>query len=904
MNSLNAMLVAAASALVPGGAAVNAVRGLVVEPSSAGALVTIVGSLPATFTVFKLTDPLRLVVDLPGADISAVAAPAEGKGPVLGVAAQQFANDRLSVGRVTVALEEGAQYDVAARGNDVVVQVRGAGLSPEAAPASVRTAVAPASAGEIAAPTPASPQGQTSFGPSGAPAPSAAVEPAAARPVAATPPTSDVVKRTVDERAVRRAARALNRVRFARSGTEARVTLVTDAEVPKFEVLELADPPRVAVDLYGVQSTPAKISVSSRVPLVKDARVGKHDDKVRLVIDLAATPGAVSAHRTAAGLWLRIAPKAAAAAVAARPALPWVKDVAFEGGGDGGVVSIALSAVVSYEVTRPNPRTRILTLRGVALPKTLERSLDTTAFAGPVRMVSSFAPPGESETARVVATLDRDVQDEVAVTPLGLHWTLVVPEKAMPAEAVIDGKPVPLTTEAAAAAPKAGAFAAEAPRYAASGAPQKSQYTGRRVSFEFKDIDIHNLLRIIAEVSKKNMVVADDVGGRVTIRLRNVPWDQALDLILRTKGLDKEVMGNIIRVAPLKALEEERKLRLEARKAAEKVEPLKVRIMPVNYARAGEIADKVKSVLTERGEVQVDQRTNVIIAKDTVEALARAELLIRNLDTPTPQVLIEARIVEASARFNQELGVQWGGGVSFLPATGNPTGLAFPSNVLVRGGSSNDVTLGTADVPNWAVNLPAATGTGAGGALGFVFGSAGGAVALNLRLSAMEAQGHVKTISAPKVTTLDNNDATISQGISIPFSQVSAAGVNTAFVEAKLELKVTPHVTADGSVLMKIQASNNQPDPALTGANGQPAISKKEAKTEVMVKDGDTTVIGGIYTRVASTSSASVPLLGRIPVLGWLFKQRTERDTRTELLIFITPHIVNRAQAIAGDSGA
>jgi type IV pilus assembly protein PilQ len=271
---------------------------------------------------------------------------------------------------------------------------------------------------------------------------------------------------------------------------------------------------------------------------------------------------------------------------------------------------------------------------------------------------------------------------------------------------------------------------------------------------------------------------------------------------------------------------------------------------------------------------------------------------VSTLDTQTPQVLIESRIVEANTRMAREVGIQWGGNVQFAPSTGNGTGLAFPNQVRVAGAAGNEGTNGTSPTPNYAVNLPVGIGAGSGGGLGFVFGSAGGALQLNLRLSALESQGVVKTISAPKVTTLDNTTARISQGVSIPFSQVSAAGTNTAFVEARLSLEVTPHITADGSVLMTIKAENNQPDPSNSGANGQPAIQKKEAATQVLVKDADTTVIGGIYVRASSSSQSGVPLLSKIPVLGFLFKNYRELENRTELLIFITPRILNR-QAVA-----
>jgi type IV pilus assembly protein PilQ len=277
----------------------------------------------------------------------------------------------------------------------------------------------------------------------------------------------------------------------------------------------------------------------------------------------------------------------------------------------------------------------------------------------------------------------------------------------------------------------------------------------------------------------------------------------------------------------------------------------------------------------------------------------RAEGLVRNLDTETPQVLIESRIVEASSNFNRAVGVQWGGNAGWTQLNGNPTGLVFPANATTAGAAGQTPNSGTSATPNYAVNLPAAVGQGSGGGIGFTFGSIGGAFNLNLRLTALENQGIVKTISAPRIATIDNKEATIGQGISIPFSQTSAAGVNTTFIEAKLELKVTPHVTADGSILLKIKATNNQPNPQLTGANGQPSISKREAETEVLVKDGETTVIGGIYTRATSNRRSEVPFFSKIPLLGFFFRTTTAQDDHTELLVFITPRILNRAAATA-----
>jgi type IV pilus assembly protein PilQ len=546
-------------------------------------------------------------------------------------------------------------------------------------------------------------------------------------------------------------------------------------------------------------------------------------------------------------------------------------------------VQIKLSGPATWKVDRPDPRSAVLTLDNAKLPRKLERSLDTSALNTPVKMISAFSVPGEGNRVRLVVAADGAIEESVTQGGGALSWQLSVQG---------------VKTEQVAVTQRTAGFTAEAPAYAAEGAPQQARYRGKRVSFEFKDIDIQNLLRVIAEISKKNIVVADDVSGKVTIRLRNVPWDQALDLILRTKNLGKEEVGNIVRIAPLKTLEEEARLRNDRKKSLQQQEDLLVNLLPVNYAVATDMSQRVKDVLSDRGSVTVDTRTNVLIVKDVRANVEKVRALVRNLDTQTPQVLIESRIVEATTSFSRQIGVQWGGRGAATPATGNSTGLIFPNAVNVFGSSPGQSPAGFTGDPNFAVNLPAATNLGIGGALGMTFGSAGGALQLNLRLSAAENEGYVKTISAPKVTTLDNNTARISQGVSIPFSQTSAQGTNTIFIEARLSLEVTPHITQDGSILMSITAQNNQPDPANTGANGQPAIQRKEAQTQVLVKDGDTTVIGGIYVRRGSTATASIPFLSKIPVLGYFFRQNTERDDRQELLIFITPRILNR-QTIA-----
>jgi type IV pilus assembly protein PilQ len=436
-------------------------------------------------------------------------------------------------------------------------------------------------------------------------------------------------------------------------------------------------------------------------------------------------------------------------------------------------------------------------------------------------------------------------------------------------------------------------------------APQ-GKYSGRRIDMDFKDADIHNILRLLADVGKVNIVAADDVSGTVTIKMKNVPWDQALDVVLQAKGLGIMRSGNMIRVAKADQLEKEREQAIAKKKQDLELAPIETRLIPISYANADALAMKADSLKSARGSIVVDERTNVIIARDVAGNLDQIEALVHSLDTQTPQVLVEARIVEATSRYLRDVGIQWGGDLTFSSATGNPTGLAFPSSVGMTGGASdnNTPTAGlspfsnTVANPNFAVNLPGAVGTGTGGALGFTLGSINNILNLNVRLSAAETNGMLRIVSNPRILTLDNREASISQGTLIPFSQISAQGVQTTFLEAKLALKVRPHVTADGSIAMHVVINRDEPDFNQTSARGDPTILKRQAETDLLVPDGATVVIGGIYTRNTGKSVDQVPFFGSIPIIGILFQRRRASDTRSELVIFLTPRIVNRAEAL------
>lgn len=437
-------------------------------------------------------------------------------------------------------------------------------------------------------------------------------------------------------------------------------------------------------------------------------------------------------------------------------------------------------------------------------------------------------------------------------------------------------------------------------------AKSDSRYNGRRIDLDFKDADIHNILRLLSEVGNVNVVTADDVQGSVTIKMRAVPWDQALDVILTSKGLGMVRRGNLIRVAPQTVLEKERELAIAREKQRLALAPLETRLVPVSYAGAQSLQPRVNELLSERGKVAVDERTNILVVRDIPENLDNIEELVRSLDTQTPQVLIEARIVEATTSFTSAFGIQWGGDVVMSSATGNPTGLVFPSDLTVAGGSTDGQTptaglspFGGAVNPNFVVNFPAPVGTGRGGSIGLSMGSLAGNVNFALRLSAFETTGQVRIVSAPRVLTLDNHAAMISQGTSIPYSQVGAQGVQTTFREALLSLDVTPHVTNDGAVSMDVKINRNEPDFNQRSARGDPTILKRQAQTTLLVQDGHTAVIGGIYTRNSGSGFDQVPFLGDIPILGALFHFTSKRDARGELLIFLTPRIVNRGEALS-----
>jgi type IV pilus assembly protein PilQ len=412
----------------------------------------------------------------------------------------------------------------------------------------------------------------------------------------------------------------------------------------------------------------------------------------------------------------------------------------------------------------------------------------------------------------------------------------------------------------------------------------QSRYVGRRISLDFQQADISNVLRLIAEVSGFNIVVGEGVKNKVTMKLANVPWDQALDMLLKMNGLGMIRQGNIVWVDTLTNIAKQQDEEARAKESKAKAEPIVTRVFYIRNLNAQEVQQSLRQYMSPRGVMNFSQASNALIVSDTETKIGIMRQLVDGLDLEVPQVQIEARIVQADTTYTRSLGVQWG--IQNINQMGSSGTSAFKTGTTGLFG---------AQVSDFLVNLPANPGFPSVPGAGFTIGKTDGAL-LDVRLSAGELLGLTKVIAAPKVTTLDKRDAKIAQGESIPFQTTSLQGTQTTFVDANLELNVTPQITSRDPreigklILMKVRATRNA-----VGARSNPAgpsIDRREATTQVLVRDGETMVIGGVFVDTQNNNVAGIPYLSRVPVLGWLFKQKTENVTKQELLIFLTPTIV------------
>lgn len=527
--------------------------------------------------------------------------------------------------------------------------------------------------------------------------------------------------------------------------------------------------------------------------------------------------------------------------------------------GDGRIVISLSNPKAPVNVSREGGKVKVQ-VRNTDLPDQLQRRLDVTDFSTPVQIVDALQE-GDHTTFTITATGDYDYLAYQADN------TLTVNVNALTAEEIEQREDV-------------------------------FKFSGEKLSLNFQDIEVRSVLQLIADFTDLNLVASDTVSGRITLRLKNVPWDQALELILKTKGLDQRQVGNVLLVAPAAEIAAREKLELENQKQISELAPLHTEFIQVRYASATQLfelfnnaAGSEQSVLSERGSVIVDDRTNAIILTDTADRLQEFRKVILQLDIPVRQVLIEARIVTASDDFSEDLGIRWGGAnISQKSSTrynrmgGSLTTLEDLQDVISNGGQG-DIT----SPEHLAVDL----GVLKEGASSFGIGLTGANYLLDLELSALAADGHAEVVARPKVITADKNPALIESGTEIPYQEATSSGAtSTSFKDATLALEVTPQITPDDRIIMEL---NVKQDTVGAIFNGVPSIDTNQIETQVLVDNGQTVVLGGIFTTDKQFSTTKTPFLGDLPYAGRLFRRTEEKDNKTELLIFITPRIIQES---------
>ncbi len=551
-----------------------------------------------------------------------------------------------------------------------------------------------------------------------------------------------------------------------------------------------------------------------------------------------------------------------------------VRDVDFRRGGSGeGRVVVDLSDNAVGIDIRQQGRSIIVDFVNAALPKNLERRLDVTDFGTPVQTVDAITQGGN---ARLV------------ITPRG-NWEHSAYQTDN--RFIIEVKPL-----------------VEDPNKLVQGSGPG--YKGEKLSLNFQNVEVRAVLQVLADFTGLNIITSDTVTGNVTLRLKDVPWDQALDIILQSKGLDMRKSGNVVWIAPRDELATKEKLALEARQQIAELEPTHTESFQLNYQKAPDVqaflSTGANRLLSKRGTAVVDARTNTIFVQDTPTRLEEVRKLIRQIDVPVRQVMIESRIVEASDTFSRNLGVRLGYH-DMRAATSQGGGVPTENSGvrLVPGANLNDTQFHTGQLATTPtqndfsnVNLPAGNIAGAAaGVFSMILFNNNATRFLNLELSALQADGKGKIVSSPRVITADKVEATIEQGTEVPYQQATSSGATAVqFKKATLSLKVKPQITPDDNVIMSLKVNKDSVG-QITGA-GVPSIDTKQISTEVLVENGGTVVIGGIYTQEERSTTNKVPVLGDLPYVGFLFKNNIKSDNRQELLIFITPKILKETLTV------
>ena len=677
---------------------------------------------------------------------------------------------------------------------------------------------------------------------------------------------------------------SLEDVQFASlPGGMLEVQLVFDSVPPEPAVFEIENPSRLVMDFNGVSNNlgQTRYPVNSRV--AESVTVVDSGDRVRMVVNLSESTSYISSVQGNA-LVVSIGDGNSAGAssnIISRQETSGNSgdfgrvDFRRDEEGAGQIIIELINDNLVGNLNRAGSRLELEFLNA-ELDDDLQVRLDVTDFATPVRNVDIFR---DGDNVMVIADMISDF-DYLAYQSSGEYIINITPIAGV-----------------AGAVGEAGEFS----------------FTGELINVNFQNVDIHSVLSLLAEVNDFSLVVSDSVEGNVTLRLVNVPWDQALEMVLRSEDLDQRIEGTVMYIAPATEIAAAELQELENNQNAVNLAPLFTEYIEINYADAQTMAELMQgeggSILSERGTATVDVRTNTLIIQDVAAVLEDVRDMIRRLDIPVRQVLIEARIVNATTSFSDALGVRWGGGQTFPGASdrfilsgSQEASIEFGNNLTDYSQEVTEAVLGGASVaealaastlqgPSFPDALAVDLGVNAPSSI--ALGYAGNKGLLELELSALEASGNGEVIAQPKVTTQDQQLARIESGLQIPYQQQAggtAGGTAVAFVSAVLALEVTPQITPDGRINMLLAINQ---DSVVPGAGAVPAISTNAVQTRVLVNDGDTIVLGGVFREEVSTTVSKTPVLGDLPYVGNLFKRTTNEETKTELLIFITPSIIN-----------
>jgi type IV pilus assembly protein PilQ len=632
------------------------------------------------------------------------------------------------------------------------------------------------------------------------------------------------------------------------------------------------NPPRIALDLPDTANQLGKNSISIGEGVLKSVNIVQAGNRTRLVINLAKPAGYETKIE---GNNLLITLQGAAASgttsnVSSKfaEAIPGTQkhslhDVDFRRGkaGEGRVV-VDLSDTNTGIDIRTEGKSVVVDFINTTLPRNLERKLDVVDFGTPVQAVNTYT---QGNNVRMV------------IEPKGL-WEHAAYQTDR--QFILDIKQI-----------------IEDPNKLVQGS--KIGYSGDKLSLNFQNVEVRAVLEVLAEFTGLNIIASDSVGGNITLRLKDVPWDQALDIILQSKGLSMRKSGNVIRIAPTDELATKEKLELEARSQINDLEPLRTESFRIKYQKAADIqatlGSEKQKLLSKRGSAVLDLHTNTLFVQDTPSTLEEIRKFINQVDVPVAQVMIEARIVEATDTFSKALGARLGfhdmGGTGF-PITNNGEGRVVIGGNLNDTGAHTGQTSSSPAFPNDTLNvsLPAKSSAGTPGVLSLILFKQNATRFLNLELSALQADGKGKIISNPRVLTANQKEAVIEDGTEIPYLQASSSGATSvSFKKAVLSLKVTPQITPDDNIIMDLKVNkDSRGKDTIAG----PAIDTKQINTKVLVENGGTVVVGGIYSQEETNTITKVPLLGDIPVLGHLFRNTDRRDDKKELLIFVTPKIL------------